>query len=156
MDGQNQVSSNSRTELARKSWTAYLMPTAFLIGVLYVINRFYWQLGSHSLLFVVPIVFWLYQIVMIRSYVLFIDKDGVWVSFGVFPWNKGEQGSYWRDSDDALYLPGFLSWIFRSYLIVIRHRFTLANEIRLTHMHLGHDATGKINNVISRKRRRNS
>lgn len=133
--------------IGRKSWLAYfgvavlaaillggLLPLAFLwnetaaLGVL---------LGSGALLF--------YRVALLRSVQLYVDDAGVWVHAGVLPWKKGVTGVKWRDIDEATYAQGFWSWLTRSYMVRIGHRYTRTNEIVLTNIGGGKQAVATIN-----------
>jgi hypothetical protein len=83
----------------------------------------------------------------IKSYQLFYDSKGVWISFGVLPWSKGYQGVKWRDLDEAVFFSGLTSWAFKSYSILLKHRFTQSSEISLTHMAAGDTAISAINEL---------
>ena len=86
-----------------------------------------------------------YRIALLRSVLLYVDDAGVWVHAGVLPWKKGVTGVKWRDVDEATYAQGFWSWLTRSYLVRIGHRFTKSNEIVLTNIGGGKHAVGLIN-----------
>lgn len=38
---------------------------------------------------------------------IYLNDDGIWLSSGIFPWNKGIYGLNWRDISDAIYQTGF-------------------------------------------------
>lgn len=138
----------------RMSWTAYVKP-----GITFIIL----SLVSLTLISVVGwyggvfMLFWLglfvVQILTIRSVVLYMDEQGVWVYSGIFPWSKGTRGVKWRDVEDAVYYPNFLSWLLKSYTVRVGHRFTKSSEIVLSHVARGNDAVVHINsfhrNVLS-------
>jgi hypothetical protein len=54
-------------------------------------------------------------------------------------------GVKWRDVEDAVYFPNFLSWLLKSYTVRIGHRFTKSSEIVLPHIAYGHKAVMHIN-----------
>jgi hypothetical protein len=133
--------------IGRKSWLAYVgvaVLAAILLGGLLPL-AFMWNetaalcvlLGSGALLF--------YRIAMLRSVQLYVDDVGVWVHAGVLPWKKGVTGVKWRDIDEATYAQGFWSWLTRSYMVRIGHRFTKSNEIVLTNIGGGKQAVATIN-----------
>lgn len=133
--------------IGRKSWLAYCgvaVLAALLLGGLLPL-AFLWNdtaalcvlLGSGALLF--------YRVALLRSVQLYIDDVGVWVHAGVLPWKKGVTGVTWRDIDEATYAQGFWSWLTRSYMVRIGHRFTKANEIVLTNIGGGKRAVATIN-----------
>ncbi len=130
----------------RMSWTAYVRPTIvflimFCIGfILNIANG--WVGGTFM-------AFWLglfiVQALTIRSVVLYTNDQGVWVYSGIFPWSKGMRGVKWRDIEDAVYFPNFLSWALNSYTVRIGHRFTKSSEIVLPNIARGHEAVIHIN-----------
>ena len=84
-------------------------------------------------------------ILTLRNTVFFTDEDGVWLYRGVFPWNRGVIGVKWRDLDDATYTANLWSWLFASYRIRIRHRFTKSNEFVVHHLAQGDQAAEYVN-----------
>ena len=133
--------------IGRKSWLAYfgvavlaaillggLLPLAFLSNEMAALGVL---LGSGALLF--------YRVAVLRSVQLYIDDAGVWVHAGVLPWKKGVTGVKWRDIDEATYAQGFWSWLTRSYMVRIGHRYTRTNEIVLTNIGGGKQAVATIN-----------
>jgi hypothetical protein len=130
-----------------KSWIAYvgitLLAALLFFGLLPL--AFMWnQLAAGAVLVGSAIVVG-YQLLMLRSVQLYYDDIGVWVYSGVLPWKKGLSGVKWRDMDEATFVPGFWSWITRSYTIRIGHRFTKASEIWLTQIANGKDAVTTLN-----------
>lgn len=53
----------------------------------------------------------------------------------------------WRDIEDTVYYPGFVSWLFRSCTVRIGHRFTKTSEIFVYHLAQGNKVVGKINTL---------
>ena len=133
--------------IGRKSWLAYfgvaVLAALLLGGVLPL--AFLWNetaalgvlLGSGALLF--------YRVALLRSVQLYVDDAGVWVHAGVLPWKKGVTGVKWRDVDEATYAQGFWSWLTRSYMVRVGHRYTRTNEIVLTNIGGGKQAVATIN-----------
>ena len=125
--------------LSKKSWTAYVMPVIFSTVMLVF-------LAPMNILFsLFPFLYLVYEILMIKSYELYSDDDGVWLYRGIFPWNKGISGVKWRDIDEAAFAPNFMSWALKSYTIKVSHRFTKDRELLLRHMELGDNAVIAIN-----------
>jgi len=133
--------------IGRKSWLAYFgvaVLAAILLGVLLPL-AFLWNetaalcvlLGSGAILF--------YRVALLRSVQLYVDDAGVWVHAGVLPWKKGVTGVKWRDIDEATYAQGFWSWLTRSYMVRIGHRYTRTNEIVLSNIGGGKQAVATIN-----------
>lgn len=181
MEDSNQQSLVNNDVLSRKSWTAYIGPivlTSVLSGLILFIDPLLAYVGAlplvsgwnvnyiigfqlnsvlllipfpFSVLLIAPFIYIVYQSMLIRSYLLFVDPNGVWVKSGIFPWSKGIGGVKWRDLDEAVYTTGFVSWLLRSHTIKISHRFTKASEIRLTHMSNAKSTVPTINSTLSRK-----
>lgn len=134
--------------LARLSWTAYVGPVAGWLAVLVVAG------GLAALLFGATVgvlvattctAIALYRALLLRSVILFLDDEGVWVQRGLLPWDTGVHGVKWRDLDEAVFVPGFLDWLLRSHTIVLRHRFTKTAEIGLAHVARGDQVVTTIN-----------
>lgn len=131
----------------RISWVAYLKPVG--------ISLFVWFLGFgafakaniwSAVLWTVAVgLFVAYRVMMLRSVQLYTDNDGVWVFRGIFPWNKGVSGVKWRDLEDAVYFPNFMSWALKSYTVRVGHRFTKSSEIVLANIAKGDAAVLHIN-----------
>jgi hypothetical protein len=148
MDDTNASQGSAHAQvIGRKSWLAYfgvaVLALILLGGVLPL--AFMWNetaalcvlFGSGALLS--------YRVAMLRSVQLYIDDVGVWVHSGVLPWKKGVTGVKWRDIDEATYAQGFWSWLTRSYMVRIGHRFTKSNEIVLSNIGGGKHAVATIN-----------
>ena len=133
--------------IGRKSWLAYggvaLLAVILLGGLLPA--AFLWNETAALCVLVASGAILFYRIALLRSVLLYIDDAGVWVHAGVLPWKKGVTGVKWRDVDEATYAQGFWSWLTRSYMVRIGHRFTKSNEIVLSHIGGGKHAVGLIN-----------
>jgi hypothetical protein len=133
--------------IGRKSWLAYggvaLLAVILLGGLLPA--AFLWNETAALCVLVASGAILFYRIALLRSVLLYIDDAGVWVHAGVLPWKKGVSGVKWRDVDEATYAQGFWSWLTRSYMVRIGHRFTKSNEIVLSHIGGGKHAVGLIN-----------
>ena len=130
------------------SWVAYLRPlvfTGFLSAVIYLFSLSSMHLGFLVGGAVLTFLDLVYRILLLRSTVLFMSDEGVWVYSGILPWNKGASGVRWRDVDDASYVPGFLGWALKAYTIRIGHRFTRGSEIVLRAVKDGNRAVEQIN-----------
>lgn len=133
--------------IGRKSWLAYFgvaLLAAILLGAL-LPAAFLWNETAALCVLVASGALLFYRIALLRSVLLYVDDVGVWVHAGVLPWKKGVTGVKWRDVDEATYAQGFWSWLTRSYMVRIGHRFTKSNEIVLTHIGGGKQAVGLIN-----------
>lgn len=130
----------------RLSWLAYLRPLA-MFGVMLVVAFF---LGAIHVAVIyagiaLALVVLVYKIMLLRSVVLFVNDEGVWVYSGVLPWSKGVGGVRWRDVEDARYSPGFAGWVLKSYTVRVGHRFTRGSEIVLPSVKRGDKAVEQIN-----------
>ena len=148
MDSDNVVVFPSTHEwIAKKSWVAYfgVVLTALLLFIVAVPVAWYihWIAGLVAL--VASVFFVGYRVFLLRSYELYFDDVGVWVSSGVFPWEQGVYGVNWRDVDSAFWTPTFLSWLFKSYSINVKRRLETSSGIYLEHMARGNEVAMKIN-----------
>ncbi|MEG1065478.1 MAG: hypothetical protein RSE32_13545 [Comamonas sp.] len=137
--------------LGGKAWTAYAITGVFGLFVALI------ALGVGSLFspvvgyifFIFGIAWTIYRLLVLKSYNLYTDTNGVWIYSGILPWTKGTRGVKWRDIDDATYFPTLFSWMFRSYSIRIGHRFTKSGEIMLSHWSGGDKVAMQINDLHS-------
>jgi hypothetical protein len=136
----------SADAMYRMSWTAYVKPVLILLVMLVVgaalFNANEWVAAGVAALALLVFAF---NVMTVRSVMLYTDEHGVWVFRGILPWSKGVSGVKWRDLEDAVYFPNFLSWVLRSYTIRVGHRFTKTSEIVLGHIARGQEAVAHIN-----------
>lgn len=148
MDQSNSIKITlERSELGRKSWTGYIGSCLLGIALLLLLTPFAWSVSAFAgvAALIISLAILVYQFMLLRSYRLYLDHDGVWIYSGVLPWNKGFAGVKWRDLDEATYFQSMGSWLFKSYSIRIGHRFTKSSEIVLSHWARGHEAVMTIN-----------
>ena len=138
--------SNSKYATYRMAWTAYIRPSiVFIITILIGLAFVRTSIWVTIIIILLGIIFFSLNIFATRAILLYTDKDGVWVYGGIFPWSKGISGIKWRDIEDATYIAGFKSWLFKSYKIRVGHRFTKTSEIILPHVARGSEAVMHIN-----------
>jgi hypothetical protein len=132
----------------RMSWTAYVRPVIVFLVLLFVgialVGTSNW---FAAIMITIAIGLFAFNVLSIRSLVLYTDDHGVWVYSGILPWSRGMSGVKWRDLEDATYFTSFFSWLFKSYTIRVGHRFTKTSEIVLPHIACGHDAVVHINEL---------
>jgi hypothetical protein len=92
-----------------------------------------------------------YDVVYLLTTKLYVDRRGVWLAQGVFPWSKGIYGAVWDQIGEATYTLSFFSWAFKSYGLSLRHRFTGNEELYLKHVRNGHIAAQSINRMLMAK-----
>ncbi len=95
----------------------------------------------------VAVALFAYRFASLRSHHLYYDDEGVWLYSGVFPWNRGSAGVKWRDIDEAVFVTGLRSWLFKSYTVRIGHRFTKTSELIISHMARGDNAAMAVNSM---------
>ncbi|MES3024035.1 MAG: hypothetical protein V4857_20915 [Pseudomonadota bacterium] len=130
-----------------KSWVAYvgtLLLAVVLFGGLLPL-AFLWDEIAAAVVLAVSALVVGYRFLSLRSVQLYYDDIGVWVYSGILPWKKGVAGVKWRDMDEAIFEPGFWSWVSGSYSVRIGHRFTKASEIYLTHIGDGREVAARLN-----------
>jgi hypothetical protein len=132
----------------RISWVAYIKPVMLsLLAWLFALGLSQANIWAATALTLIIFGYAVYQVLMLRSVQLYTDADGVWVYRGIFPWNKGVSGVKWRDLEDAVFFPNFLSWALKSYTVRVGHRFTKSSEIVLRNITGGNDAVLHINSA---------
>jgi hypothetical protein len=136
----------------RKSWVAYIGPvfSLLVLGAIAIATQYFLRDQPFGIWIVIAIVvvaigLFVFNVMTIRSVLLYTDDHGVWVYSGILPWSKGVAGVKWRDLEDAVYMTNFSSWILRSYKVRVGHRFTKTSEIVLTHIARGNIAVEQIN-----------
>ena len=145
-DNSSQMGANA-IPLCGKSWVAYLGLLALaliLFGALLPL-AFMWNELAAGVVLVLSAIIVIFRFLSIRSVQLYYDDVGVWLFSGILPWKKGVTGVKWRDMDEATFVQGFFSWIFKSYSVRIGHRFTKSSEIFLTDMARGKDVVAALN-----------
>lgn len=93
------------------------------------------------------ILIFLYRWVVLRSYKVSINGEGVWLNYGVFPWAKGGDAIRWKDMDMAKYYPNFFSWITNTYLIEVNHKYTNSADFRANDIWAGRRVCRVISNA---------
>lgn len=114
--------------VGKKAWDAYLFATIVLIFIL-IFNHtfFYIHDANRKILYaldIVCVIFYLYRILVLKSYKISLDDDGIWLSYGILPWTMAGNGIRWKDADMAFYYPNFLSWVCNSYNVSVNHKYT--------------------------------
>jgi len=128
------------------SWVAYVRPTIVLLVSLAVAALLF-RGGIQFVVSLLILGWFVYSILSVRAVRLFVNNDGIWLSGGILPWNKGVSGLLWRDLDAASYYTGFFSWAAKSYRVRIGHRFTKTSELFLQHVRDGNRAVEMINGM---------
>lgn len=143
--------------LSRKSWIIYvkvIIGCLSLLAIIFVITNQNFLVNYSKIklvlyaLMLIIIVICLYEILYLRSFVLYYDDDGVWSFKGILPWNRGVSGVKWGDLDEAVFYTGFFSWIFKSHKINISHKYTKSSEIIHKDMNNGVKAVDEINSKL--------
>lgn len=134
------------------SWERYLIQ--FMIW--FLVFALLWALkGLIGWIAVILILAWTVWIVIqvLENYVtkVIVDDDGVWISSGLFPWNKGYYGLNWRDISGATFRTGFLSWVLKSYTITVNHRYTRESHLIIPNLANGHHMVELINDIVAQK-----
>ncbi len=80
---------------------------------------------------------------------LIINQEGVFISSGIFPWNKGIMGAHWENIGVAYYETGFINWITKAYPVKVENKFTQKFDVYASHIHRGDNCVSEINFIIS-------
>lgn len=145
--------------IGRKSWLAYgglLLRYLLIFSSIYFLDvklslepNFNWVKDYSLYVYVYFIMMLFYRIAVLRSYKIAVTNEGIWLSFGIFPWAKGGNGLRWIDADMAFYYPNFLSWITNSYKITVNHKYTNKSDFMASNIWRGRKVCSEIS-VIQR------
>jgi hypothetical protein len=137
--------------IGKKAWPAYLAAViASLLFMLVALFFFFverWSLGVITFSF--AIAFGVLRFYSLKSYQIVVNKEGVWIFSGIFPWTKGYTGVKWGDLDEALFYQSFMGWLTKSYTVLLTHRFTKTTEIKMSETERGDEVVSLINKVQS-------
>lgn len=162
MEGTEYHGPNTQTHnVFRLSWLAYIKTTLKFLLLIILITvgtamasgsakdpaELYLGIGIGCTISLIVIAFFTYRVLFLRSVQVYTDDIGVWLYRGILPWSKGTLGVKWRDLEDAVYYPNFVSWLFRSYTVRVGHRFTKTSEIVVADLSHGREAVEHINGV---------
>ncbi|MFD4840967.1 hypothetical protein ACFWP0_25935 [Achromobacter sp. NPDC058515] len=152
--GYLQYLNNGAKDSYRLSWTAYVIPTLFVLFCWSFTAAIYdWKPWAGVAFFVFWLFVWIGGFLSRRAVKLYLNDQGIWVSVGILPWTKGTNGVHWRDVDSAYFLPGFFAWAFKSYRIWVDHRFTKTREISLGSVANGNRFVEAINRRLMERQR---
>jgi hypothetical protein len=141
------------TVVGKKSWVAYIGP-AFGIPLCFAAVFFILPAtktlspyAPAGLLIIALFVLarMVYALLSLKSYLVYADDQGVWITSGVFPWEKRRYGLWWRDLEAAYCSVSFWSWLLHAYTVTIRHRFTEDVEFSVTDIAAGDQVAAQIN-----------
>ena len=119
--------------------TFFLIPIVCLIGIRS--SHVFYPLALCAFLY------GLFSFFETLSLKIFYDKNGVWIAHGFLPWKKGIFGIKWRDLEVAYFYPNMKSWIFNSYKISVKNRFSSEIEFLLNDIGNGKNIVIEINSV---------
>jgi len=132
--------------LGKKSWTAYVKIFFWCTVLLVICVPMVWsfsKLFGAIVLFIVLSV-GVYKALVLKSYELHVDEDGVWIYSGVLPWTQGAVGVKWRDLGEVLTSRSFGSWVSKSCSIYLGHRFKESDAVFVEHWDMGQEAAAEI------------
>lgn len=133
--------------LGKKSWTAYVPSVATSLLVIFAVTPLVYLISRDiaALFLLVTTFIVMSEVRSLQSIRLYYNREGVWVSYGFFPWNKGAHGVKWRDLQGATYCKTLSSRLFKSYSVRIAHRSAKDSEIFLTDIARGDLSATRIN-----------
>lgn len=157
-DATNVVSPPHAGKIYRVSWVGYLKPMTPYVMVLIVLCALFWfaprlQGNWPYYLAGVLAVPWaigmVYRFASIRVVKLFTNDAGVWLSRGVFPWQKAISGVRWEEAGEAIAITGVVAWATGAYNVGVMHRYTKKTE--LWHPRIAHGSrfVGQVNAIVN-------
>ncbi len=151
---ENQPTNQPNNKIYRLHWIDYLALIPFLLIDLIFIIYFVDNLINSSFsafAFIVSVLLTSLVVIGVLNrfvYKVYVDNDGVWISGGIFPWSKGTYGLNWRDISDAIFYTSFISWLFKSYRVIVQHRYTKSSELVIKNIKNGEQLVKEINQKI--------
>jgi hypothetical protein len=159
------IDGNGRTVIGRKSWVVYffIILNHFFIFAIYTgVFLYFFQDRLNDLdtvfkhkgfiificLFALHLLWFLYLYLSAKSHLISIDREGVWYTAGLFPWQKVGNGIRWQDIDMPFRSSNFISWITNSHSITVKHKYTNLDDFVVTHIWDGQ----KVINIIATER----
>ena len=132
--------------LGKKSWTAYVKIIFWCTVLLAICVPVVWSFSKlfGAIVFSIVLVIGVYKVLVLKSYELHVDGDGIWIYSGVLPWSKGAEGIKWRDLGEVLTSRSFGSWVSKSCSIYLGHRFKESDAVIVEHWDMGQDAAAEI------------
>ena len=149
--------------VGRKAWTAYLgllIKYSIIFSILYFVEDYLRRENLESInpylsyfkfAYILFFIFFIYYLAVIRSYRVFYNIEGIWITWGIFPWAKGADGIRWADADMAGYRPTFISWLCNSYSIFVKHKYTNNNDWMVSSIWRGRVVARSISNEQRKK-----
>lgn len=138
----------------RLSWTAYVVPAAFvLVCGAFAPALYHWRPWTGVAFFLFCLLAGIAVFLSRRAVRLYLNDQGIWVSAGFLPWTKGVNGVHWDDVDHARFFPGSFARTFNSYRIRVGHRLTQTRGISLGCIANGHRFVEDINRRLTERPR---
>ena len=81
---------------------------------------------------------------------VYMDETGVNFYRGIMPWTKGVESIGWQDCGGAGYKQGLFSYIFKSYILTINHRFTNSSNIVVKGIGSGNEFVELVNEYLAK------
>ena len=107
-------SSSTAVNVGKKSFVPYLKLFFGAIAALLIIvvavsllfngKSLMMQVVPGIIMLVLLVLYVVYRFLLMKSYKLFFDDEGVWLYSGILPWKKGTWGIKWRDIDYCILL----------------------------------------------------
>lgn len=156
-DATNVVKRPQSANVYRVSWVGYInsmLPYAVILGFLCAFLWFapqmmgewsYYIAGAVAAVWLVGLV---YRFACIRAIKLFTTETGVWLSRGVFPWQKATSGVRWEEAGEAVAMTGVIAWATSAYHVGVMHRYTKKTELWATRIARGNEFVRHVNGVI--------
>ena len=156
----NTHSISSMIIIGRKSWVTYIGASTKTILYLIIFYLIFYIIDNNTSIdihrnieigvFSFVVICLVYRFLILRSYKVRVNEEGIWVHYGIFPWAKGGDGIRFQDVDMAKYFPNFFSWCTNSYKIVVQHKFTNSTDFSVTDIWRGRHVCNLISNEIRR------
>jgi len=162
------IDGDGRTIIGRKSWIVYFFITLYYLVIFTIytgVFLYFFQDRLNDLdtlfnhkgfitlisLFALHSLWFLYLYLTARTHLISIDREGVWYTSGLFPWQKVGNGIRWQDIDMPFRSSNFISWITNSHSVTVKHKYTNLDDFVVTNIWDGQSVINIIANERSQK-----
>ncbi len=155
------IAGGEEVTIGRVSWMGYLRPILLWVAVTFVvllvasvlllIDNITVTIISIFMLVSIPILIGVGLYIEVKSLNIFITNKGIGLATGTLPWNKRAKFIRWKDADNVVYYPTFLSLIAQSYKITIKHRYSDASNIEMDYVKRGNVVAELIETFIEQE-----
>jgi hypothetical protein len=139
---------NEVIEVGRKSWVAWLKTgLAHALGIALSLWLALEQSPGWLGLSMALLVYAAYRLAVLRTWRLCAVEEGILLMHGLLPWDRKAITIRWADVGTVTCQTGLWSWLSRSHLVMVSHRFTLERVIVFSDLWMGPAAVALLTHI---------